>query len=347
MAINLDNLADSGDVQHRAGGEEVSGLPTFERREAAAIYDQFQKLMFVLDDSGSMGQRLMGVVDLMAEELTDEDRLHIAQRIENARVRAEAEVKAALEALENEDEPEFDIVGGDEDGFDVTGVDVCHTFQAENLYNDKQWNRMAEKNDESRKAEVLKSDSLCQELGISRHGSTPPTKNEAMKAVVGKEIRERYMKFGTPDIQVIKFEESFEIFRTIGEEEILKAVDSLSAHGWDTMIFPPLNAALALCKRAPSAVGCHHIILVTDGLSEDGDECLALLPECLRLNVVVDFIHIADEYDKCSDWSQFDQLKKLSEESGGKFYSVTTVRDFEKVFFESSKRLMLAPADPK
>jgi hypothetical protein len=152
------------------------------------------------------------------------------------------------------------------------------------------------------------------------------------------------MKFGTPDIMVIKFEEKFTTLRTVGEEETLRAVDSLSAGGWDTNIYPPLKEALAQCKRAPSAVGCHHIILVTDGLSEDGDACLALLPECLRLNVVVDFIHIADEYDRCSDWSQFEQLKALSDESGGKFYSVTSVRDFEKVFFEASKRLMLAPA---
>jgi len=347
MAINLDNLSGSGNVNHRAGGEEVSGLPTFERREAAAIYDQFQKLMFVLDDSGSMGQRLMGITDLMAEELTDEDRLHISQRIENARVRAEADVKAALEALDSEEESEFDIVGGDDEGFDPTSVDVPHRFEGENLYNDKLWSRLAAKNDESRKAEVLKSDSLCHELRISRHGSTPPTKNEAMKAVVAKEIKERYMKFGTPDIQVIKFEDTFEVFRTIGEEETLQAVDSLSAGGWDTKIFPPLEAALALCKRAPSTVGCHHIILVTDGLSGDGDECLALLPECLRLNVVVDFIHIADEYDRCSYSSQYAQLKTLSTRSGGKFYSVTTVRDFEKVFFESSKRLMLAPASSK
>ena len=344
MAINLDNLSNSDNLKHRSGGEEVSGLPEFQRREAAAIYDQFQKLLFVLDDSGSMGQRLMGITDLMAEDLTDEDRLNIANRIENARVRAEADVKAALQALESEEESEFDIVGGDDEGFDLTDVDVPHTFKHENLYNDKQWNRLATKNDASRKAEVLKSDSLCQELGITRHGSTPPTKNNAMKAVVTKEIRDRYMKFGTPDIQVIKFEDEFSILRTVGEEETLAAVDSLSAHGWDTNIFPPLQAALALCKRAPSVVGCHHIILVTDGLSDDGDACLSLLPECLRLNVVVDFIQIADEYDRCSDWSQYTQLKELSNKSGGKFYSVTTVRDFEKVFFESSKRLMLAPA---
>ena len=344
MAINLDNLADGGNLNHRAGGEEVSGLPTFERREAATIYDQYQKLLFVLDDSGSMGQRLMGITDLMEEELTDEDRQNIEKRIENAKVRAEADVKAALEALDSEEESEFDIVGGDDEGFDLSGVDVPHEFPNETLYNDQQWNRLATKNDESRKAEVLKSDSLCRELGISRHGSTAPSKNTAMKAVVTKEIRDRYMKFGTPDIQVIKFEASFQVLRTIGEEETIQAVDSLTAHGWDTKIFPPLQAALGLCKHAPSAVGCHHIILVTDGLSGDGDECLALLPECLRLNAVVDFIHIADEYDVCSDWSQYSQLKELSNKSGGKFYSVSTVKDFEKVFFESSQRLMLPPA---
>jgi len=343
VAINLDNLS-SNNVQHRAGGEEVSGLPQYQQRSAASIYDEFQKLLFVLDDSGSMGNRLMGVMDLMAEDLTNEQRQSISNRIENARVRAEADVNAALIALESEEESEFDIVGGDDDGFDPTSIDVPHVFPAENLYNDKLWNRLAEKNDESRKAEVLKNDSLGLEIGISLSNTSAPTKNAAMKAVVTKEIKDRYLKFGTPDIQVIKFEEKYQIFRTVGEADLLQAVDSLTAHGWDTKIFPPLKAALALCKRAPSTVGCHHIILVTDGLSSDGDACLALLPECLRLNVVVDFIHIADEYDHCSDWSQQAELKELSNKSGGKFYSVTSIRDFEKVFFESSKRLMLAPA---
>lgn len=90
-------------------------------------------------------------------------------------------------------------------------------------------------------------------------------------------------------------------------------------------------------------VGCHHIILVSDALSEDGAKCLLLLSDLKRLNVVVDFILIADDYDSCEDWSSAKQLRQLCAESGGKFYAVTTARDLEKVFFESAKRLMLPP----
>lgn len=343
MTIDLDNLG-NGNISHQSGGEEVTGLPQYQQRSAAEVYDALQKLIFVLDDSGSMSQRLAGAIEVLSQSLSPADLERVNKRIENAQVRMEADIAATLRSLE-EDNEDIDIVGGDDDAFDPTTVEVPHNFRNEIIWKDKHWASLAGKNEASLTAELFKNPGLCEEIDIFLdEANDRPSKVDALKRVVTKEIKERYMKYGTPDIQVIRFEEDFKVFRTVGEEELIDAVNSLSARGWYTLIAPPVRKAVELCNKAPSVVGCHHIILVTDGLSEDTAECLRLATEMKRNNIVLDFIHIADEYDECSEWDGSASLKNLCEQTGGRFYRVASMADFEKVFFESAKRLMLPPA---
>ncbi len=88
-------------------------------------------------------------------------------------------------------------------------------------------------------------------------------------------------------------------------------------------------------------------MLITDGGSYDGKNVPSLLPDMKRLGIVLDFILISGEYEMT--WVEQQEvvsiIKGVCEETRGEFIHVAKQGDFEKKFFEVSRRLLL-PAPP-
>lgn len=339
--INLDDL-DSAQ-RKTASGEEVSGVPVYQTRQAAEVYDEFTKIIFVLDDSGSMSDRLSSANEIAAFDFDESHFDLIEQRIENAKVRLEASVKEALNELNEEDDSGEDLFEGEDEEDFTQAIEVPHYISHENDGKDKFWAGLQGKTPEGRKAAVIKHPGALSELGL-HDDQGRVSKCIATKRVVKKEIKRRFEKFETPDIQVIKFAENPSLMRAVNRDALIAAVDSLLGGGWDTCIFPAVYRAVQLCEKAPSAVGSHHIILVTDGLSDDGHQCITLLDTMKRKNIVLDFILIADQADIAEDWSSAPTLRELCNLTGGRYFQVDSLKDFETVFFEAAQRLCLPPA---
>jgi len=106
-----------------------------------------------------------------------------------------------------------------------------------------------------------------------------------------------------------------------------------------TDILAAIRKAMDLCRLKPSAVGIHHIILVTDG--EDGNAAHTIgtwVPAMKASGVVLDYIHIGDASQ--ANQGLVDACKQL----GGEYVVVNSEKDFTTKFIAAVGRKMLPPA---
>lgn len=213
--------------------------------------------------------------------------------------------------------------------------------------------------DDELKESILKAN-LIDHFGIlpdvvtKRHQS-PPTRLEVVKKLARQEIHARFAKYPNSRIAVVPFSDvAAALFDDGDQSEVDAAIDQLSVnltipHYDDngqliretmmtggTSILEAIHEGVEVCRRAPSMVGIHHIITVTDG-GADVSELAAWVPTLKQSGVVLDYIHIGDE-------TMNDNLVKACEALGGEAVSVNTEKDLTEKFIKATQRLMLPPA---
>lgn len=182
--------------------------------------------------------------------------------------------------------------------------------------------------------------------------ATSMRKIDIMKKAASQFIGERFDK--VPDAQVLayQFDDVCELLTTdISKVGLIAATDKMMPRG-GTNIFMAMDIALKEFKRLPSALGAHHIVLVTDAESGDGNVIKQrLLPIMKDLNVVLDFIQVKGK-DSDQAWNTFCTdnvkiLKEVCDATGGEFVVVNTPSDFETKLLKAANRLLLTAGNSK
>lgn len=275
------------------------------------MYDRFLKLIYVIDCSGSMGEGLAPDDAVNQYKWTKE---------------LLAEFRKAMKKQELETIQDFE--GNQED---MPPIPV------------------APDDDEVLKQYIV-DNRLDREYGINlpmdyAHMGQTKTKMQAVKEAADRFIRERFEKYPEADVLVLRFEEEAKLVtRGTQHDKVLQAIQLLPDYGGGaTAIMPALQRALSECKKRPSNVGAHHIILVSDGLDYRATAVARLVPMMKELGVVLDFIYIVgrngEEYPDVVE-----AIKAACTETGGEFSKISTEQDFRQKFFQVSNRKCLPPA---
>jgi len=107
-----------------------------------------------------------------------------------------------------------------------------------------------------------------------------------------------------------------------------------------TEIMSAIRAAVEVCRKRPSLVGIHHVIIMSDGCDGGTHVLPEWLPTLKASGVVLDYIHIGDE-------SVNDELKAACTALGGECVVVNSEKDFAERFAIACARPMLPPPAAK
>lgn len=366
--IDLDNLStNNGEGGEPSVNSDDLSLAT-RKASIEDVYDRFTKLIYVVDVSASMGDRLLDLASI-SDFKWDADALErIRIRIENAKCRMSAFSEAAAwdgseeeeeDSGDSEDEDEGSSDDWDEDedeGKKKPAVPGVVTLRTENPLNDLFWIGIADLPLELQKPHILMGDGWL-EVGLKpkqsydfkteeeaeRHAGIP--KMDAVKRLAQKMVDERFEKFPDADIHLMTFEDVTHYSKPKNRMDLIAQIQECTAYGGNTRIARAVSDAIKLCKKNPSPVQSHHIVLVTDGMDSDLYELKAQQTEMKRLNIILDVIHVSAPHESFGGGRGGIILKEVCEGTGGKFTKVTRTGDFETRFIEASRRLCLpAPA---
>lgn len=173
---------------------------------------------------------------------------------------------------------------------------------------------------------------------------TAECKVDAVKKAMTDYVKKRFAKYANAQVAVWGFTDTTQILCHAGsnEEEVLATIDRLVANGC-TAIFQAVDNAVYDCKKSPSRLGAHHVILVSDGQDHTAEDVLNLLPKMKELNIMFDFIFIRGRTDTCGYDEVISALKKVCEETGGEYAEVKKSVDFRIQFLKASERKPLPP----
>jgi hypothetical protein len=210
-------------------------------------------------------------------------------------------------------------------------------------------------------------------VDFSKKLQQPPTRIDLVKKLAKQEIAGRFKKFPQSKVSVIPFSgHPVTLFDCQDPDNLWPALDLLSTtwsaylchscgktydrntariacecggklkmEGSDggTDILEAIREAMELCRKNPSPVGIHHIILVTDGEDFQAEANIGgWVPSMKASGVVLDYIHIGEA-------SQANKgLKDACAALGGEYVNVNTERELEEKFIAAVNRLMLPPA---
>jgi hypothetical protein len=334
------------------------------------VVDEYQKLIWMVDASWSMDERMVGVSTVKGYGWAGDLLELVSQRIANAKVRIaskQAEQGSAFGFLFSDDsfgdeeedlDSDFsDSYGDDGEPEDEDGVEVPHELPQEapksdllwanlklDTYTEKDDDGLKFKDEDNFKAYLLGHD-VAEEVGAYPIGDqTEVTKLRVVKDHIQQEIKDKYSRYANPDLHVVRFHDSVEYRKYFSEENLSDYVERMQCGGC-TNIVGAIRKGLEICKRSPSECSSHHFILTTDGGHNSGEPesaFLTMLPELKRRNIRVDFIHICSSYDLLGTGSKY--LKKLCIETGGEYVLVSKVQDYKKKMLEAVQRLALPPA---
>jgi len=286
-----------------------------------SLYDHYQKKLYVFDCSGSMA-------DGMLPE--DEAQMYIwdAGTLEKFRDLIRDEAKLVDPAIDP-----FDENGDDYIGFSAT-------------------------DDKALIAYVIKQ-GLHRRPGMEpmqdyNHLRRSERKIEAVRGAMKKFIERRFKQYPDAQVGMIAFGGRAEIRAYPGapKPELMLAVDALGSDMGGTNISEAIKRALNEFKRAPSHVGSHHIVMVTDAEAYmEPEEAKAFLHQMKEMNVMFDFIYVKGCNQGDNDWRGFGNpedsilniLKRMCRETGGEYQEVSKSSDFEEKFFAASERKALPP----
>jgi len=378
--IDLDAL-ESGkavvaeEVPVTTGPGAVAAMP--KSKGVEAMFDRYKKMAFLFDISGSMGEGMLpDEIDKLyrwSDEILEKFLAYMRKQVKEQFLHnhsiydqlTDAEYAAKVEeVIVQTITRELQMAGAEEfvdeeDEDDLTAQGKGHKAQAIEHFKDM---TEEEKDDmlfdnvygfppvigQELKYHIIRQqlhrDNRCgvelQKTGIK---AVSMAKMDVMKMAASNFISERFTK--VPDAQVLayKFDDNTVLMTSdITKDGLLRSVDMLRPEG-GTNIFSALSIAISEFKRAQSAVGSHHIVLVTDAESGDGEAIeKQLLPKMKELNIVLDFIQIKGMGEM--GWyykSTLETLKKVCAATGGEFVEVNTPTDFNQKFLKAANRLCL------
>lgn len=183
----------------------------------------------------------------------------------------------------------------------------------------------------------------------------PPTRIGIVKKLAKQEIHARFAKFPDSRIAVVPFSGiAAPLFDDGKQEDIDAAIEQLSCNlqikhankdgaihritymDGGTDILAAIHEGMEVCRRAPSAVGIHHLICVTDGGSSVY-ELSGWVDTMKASGIILDYIHIGDETPNA-------ELVEVCKQLGGDCVSVNTEKDLKEKFMQAVNRPMLPPA---
>jgi hypothetical protein len=308
-------------------------------QKLGTVYDQHAKLVFLFDVSGSMSSRI-------AKTYTDQYEWPVEKLTEIRKLVAAATAKANRIMATV---PDLNVIDFEEqENLSVMEQELLKLTESTRGPNGEL--SFAPKDDEDLKERVVTHDLIGMlEIGVNwaRHDEQPPTRLDVVKRLAKSEIQARFKKFPKSAVAVIPFGDQSSVMFDEGKpEQLWPALDSLTTCwrnpdtdeycGGGTCILAAISRAIEVCRVKPSAVGVHHLIVVSDG--EDNVYALRnWVPNLKASGVVLDYIHIGD---RCVN----DELVEACKALGGESVTVNSVKDFEKKFVEAIQRRMLPPA---
>lgn len=176
------------------------------------------------------------------------------------------------------------------------------------------------------------------------------SKSSAMKRVMRTFIESRFKKYPNSLVSVLGFATESRVLCQAGsnKEKVLAAVDQIEQEGGGTDILKGIQGAISNVAQSPSPLNLNQIIFITDGMSYTAREVGDLLADMKKLNIVFDFIYVNSKRDtdfgRIYNSDGIAELKKLCEATGGEYFEVSKMSDFEQKFFAVSNRLALPPA---
>lgn len=348
--IDLDNLDDQPKVASTLSLDpnESAGPLATQHSSLEAVYDHYTKQILVCDVSGSMSSSLIGTESITAYKWTNADLVNARKRIENAQVRlaANAVDQSLFDTLTNDmDDDDDEEFNADDDADAASKIPVPHQLDGEDYKNDKVWAHMDGASDEFIKAEMVQC-GLTRELGVTRDiwsdtAGTALSKTEVMRDTLTKLVQDRFARWADSDIMVIEFAGRATARAAYKLDDLVSTINKLDSHGSSTNITKAVETALAQCKRAPSQVGSHHIILVTDGMDYDGRNIVKLIPQMKDLGVVLDVIHICSVHEYYDSDGCTKAMEQACTATGGEYKRVANAKDLAAKVLAAGERLCL------
>lgn len=332
------NLGGAGLVLRKKALEQNA-----EFKKISDTYSEFAKLIFLFDVSGSMNARI--AVDKHGESYADEFQWPQG---------CLADInKRLMSVIANTVEAE----NGNPDADTLTDVEL-HP-----LINFFSFPPIPHCSDDIELKNLIVKNNLMSFLGIipdlTKKHQEPPTRLGVLRTLAKQEIHARFEKYPNSRIAVIPFSgQAAPLFDDGKQDEIDAAIEKLDSNmtiprygvGMDeygkpvvkslcvmdggTDIMVAINEGLEVCRAHPSAVGIHHIIVVSDGGSGINT---AWTPILKSSGVVLDYIHIGDEYVN-------ELLAAMCKELGGECVTVNSEKDLKEKFKLAVNRLMLPAA---
>ncbi len=299
------------------------------------MYDRFSKLIYAIDASGSMGEGMLSDESIKMYKWSPELLEKFMLAMEKDKY-FEKQWKEDQKEMAEEYEEDGDAFEEDGDAFEGDGsspVDVRSLTEAQ------------------LKMEIV-SENLSQKYGVPlevnysfNNRNRSRSKMMALKDAAKNFVHSRFQKFADARVGVFSFEDSPSLLCAAGasEEEVMQAINRLPDNGGGgTNIYRAVERVVNECKKRPSEVGLHHIVLVSDGCDYGGIQVKNLLPKMKELGIVFDFIYMIGASGDVGNSEEVAKvLREVCEATGGEYTIVKTEEDFEKKFLAVSKRPLL------
>lgn len=284
------------------------------------MFDRYQKKIYLFDESGSM-----------SEGMAPEDERQLYKWTSDVLTSFRNFIESHIAGEIVQQDPSLDPAKALDEAKEV--------MRNEDLYNDEKLKSYILQN---RIHTVAKHIKLEEQSSWTLHTER---KIDAVKGAMKKFVEQRFKRFPDAQVAVFGFTTTTEIKCYAGalKEEVLAAIDRLTSSG-GTQIFQAVERAVQECKRRPSKVGAHHIVLVTDAQDYSAERVQELRDKMKEMNIVFDFIFVKGMHGESAPANVVKILQGVCSQTGGEYNEVSKSSDFTEKFLEVSSRRALPPA---
>lgn len=285
------------------------------------VYDEFQKLVFLFDCSGSMNQQIARSYEDQYQ-WTPEKMAEIRAKCEQAFT-----AKARADAIEDKGLRAMEMFALGSEVFTLAGW--CD-------YNGKALP------DLELQQNVIRHNKLGDfniPVNWLTHSDVPPTRIEVVQKLAHSELAKRIAKYPKGGLAVLRFGSDANVLYEEGHDETVlwNAVDTLLANDGGTNTLNALAAGIEVCRRKPSPVGVHHFVLVTDGQDTSGGNFFDWIATLKASGVILDYIHIGDGFPNGG-------IQAVCKATGGEYAHVNSEKALREKFIQAVERRCLPPA---
>jgi hypothetical protein len=296
----------------------IKGADVGAGESLADMYDRFSKLLYAIDASGSMAEGMLNEDTINQYKWTPEI---LAQ----FRDKMKADKSLSDDIEEWDEDAEEEVMRAFPLDVDGMGDDELKMYiLTENLQ---------------------QKYSIHVDMDYSRGSrKRQRTKMAALKDAAKNFVHDRFLKFKDARVGVFSFEDSPQLLCVAGatEDEVMAAINRLpDAGGGGTNIYRAVERVVGECKKRPSEVGLHHIVLVSDGCDYGAAQVEGLVPKMKELGIVFDFIYMVGASPDNQGEDTAKVMRRVCEMTGGEYTVVKTEQDFIEKFLTVSNRPML------